>query len=66
MKIIRNMAKCNVCNTTIESLYRHDFKACNCKDDWIAVDGGRDYLKRCGNPEQVIELSVCEEDGSVS
>ena len=35
--------KCLKCNDIIQSMYRHDFKWCSCKN--IAVDGGGDYLK---------------------
>ena len=42
--IIRNSAKCLECNEEIESVHRHDFIRCSCGN--IAVDGGRDYLKR--------------------
>ena len=47
--MVRNMAKCAVCGDIIESKYRHDFVQCICKA--IAVDGGQDYMRRCGNPE---------------
>lgn len=43
-KIISNKVKCNKCNTVIESKHVHDFKWCPCRS--IAVDGGREYLKR--------------------
>jgi len=35
--------KCLNCYETIQSMFRHDFKWCSCKN--IAVDGGGDYLK---------------------
>jgi hypothetical protein len=43
-KIIRNSAKCLLCNDEIESKHRHDFKYCKCGN--ISVDGGLDYIKR--------------------
>ena len=43
-KIIRNSARCLGCNEEIESRHRHDFVFCSCGN--IAVDGGKDYLKR--------------------
>lgn len=52
-KIIRNSAKCLCCNEEIESKNRHDFKWCKCGN--LAVDGGKDYLKRCGGHKGHIE-----------
>lgn len=49
--IIRNSAICNNCKQEIESTHRHDFKVCKCWDaegQGLAVDGGKDYLKRIG------------------
>ena len=54
-KIIKNAIKCNSCGDVIESKHTHDFKWCKCKK--AAVDGGLDYLRRCGNPENITELS---------
>lgn len=44
----RNAVHCNHCDTTIESLHRHDFRRCRCTDDDTAVwvDGGFDYTRR--------------------
>lgn len=39
----------------IVSQHRHDFVPCNCGA--ICVDGGKDYLRRVGNPEDRIEMS---------
>lgn len=36
---------CPLCNTTIFSRARHDFRFCTCKK--YAVDGGFDYFKMC-------------------
>lgn len=36
----------------------HDFKFCSCGS--CAVDGGHDYLRRCGNREDWEELSEVE------
>lgn len=46
---MRNRAKCVNCGDIIESVTRHDFKWCSCRS--IAVDGGDDYHKRCGEPK---------------
>lgn len=59
-KIIVNKIRCKKCNEVIESTHRHDFKFCKCGA--VAVDGGRDYLRRCGFREDWEELSVVEED----
>ena len=59
-RIIRNMARCKKCGDVIESKYRHDFVWCSCGA--MAVDGGHDYLKRCGEFEEVEELSEVEKD----
>lgn len=45
-KIIQNSALCLNCNTEIISRHRHDFKWCECGN--LAVDGGKDYIKRSG------------------
>ena len=58
-KIIFNKIKCKKCGDIIESAHRHDFKFCKCGA--VAVDGGRDYLRRCGEIENYEELSVTEE-----
>ncbi len=42
--ILRNSAKCLSCNEEIESRHRHDFVQCTCGN--VAVDGGKDYLRR--------------------
>ena len=55
VKIIVNKIKCKKCNEVIESTHRHDFKFCKCGS--VAVDGGLNYLRRCGNREDWEELS---------
>lgn len=54
-RIIKNSVKCLKCLDVIESKHRHDFVWCKCKS--IAVDGGKEYLKRCGNLGTYEELS---------
>jgi len=54
--IIRNMAQCTKCGEVIESKSVHDFASCKCGA--LSVDGGKDYLKRCGNLGDMKELSV--------
>ena len=50
-----NMAMCVKCQDIITSEHRQDFKWCRCRT--IAVDGGLDYIRRIGNPEDIIEMS---------
>jgi len=50
-----NKAQCNKCKDIIESVHRHDFKFCKCGS--IYVDGGKDYIRRGGNPADIIDLS---------
>lgn len=63
-KIIVNKIKCKKCGDIIESIHRHDFKFCKCGA--VAVDGGKDYLRRLGNEDDYEELfeaiEVEEED----
>ena len=55
-KILKNSIKCNLCGDTIESTHVHDFKWCKCGK--VAVDGGREYLKRVyNNPADIEDLS---------
>lgn len=58
-KIIRNRIKCKHCGDIIESTSVHDFKFCSCGK--VAVDGGKCYLKRTGNPNDWEELSEVEQ-----
>lgn len=41
-----NKIKCLKCGDEIESKYRHDFKYCKCGA--VAIDGGNDYQRICG------------------
>lgn len=59
VKIIKNMAKCRLCGDTIESKFRHDFVRCKCGA--IFVDGGKDYLRRGGEINNIIEMSESKE-----
>ena len=48
-RILVNKIQCNKCKDIIESTSTHDFNFCRCGA--VAVDGGKDYLKRCGYRE---------------
>jgi hypothetical protein len=62
MKTIKvNKAKCLDCGDILESKHRHDYVTCTCGN--LAVDGGKDYLKRnFSNYSKVKELSEFEGD----
>jgi hypothetical protein len=49
-----NRAKCRKCGYVVESKHRHDYAQCKCGA--IAVDGGKDYIRRIGNPDDFIEV----------
>ena len=54
-KIIVNKIKCKKCGDVIESNSTNDYKKCFCGA--VAVDGGKDYLKRIGNEEDYDDIS---------
>ena len=60
MSILENKIMCLKCNTVIESKTVHDFKWCKCGA--VAVDGGKEYLKRTGEPKSIKELSHWEDE----
>lgn len=62
MKIILNKIRCKKCNDIIESKTVNDFKKCKCGA--IAIDGGKQYLKRLGKLEDIEELSVIKGDNN--
>ena len=57
--IVKNAIRCKHCGDIIKSTYRHDFKFCSCHR--CAVDGGLDYLRRCGGPDDWEDLSEFKE-----
>lgn len=59
--IVRNVIKCKLCGDIIESKSVHDFVTCSCGA--VSVDGGHDYLRRCGNRDDYEDLSECKKDG---
>ena len=64
-KLKKNVIKCTHCGDVIESTHVHDFKWCSCKT--VAVDGGKEYAKRCfmNSPEDFEELSEWEDEAKV-
>lgn len=61
-KIKSNKIRCRNCDEIIESVSVHDFKFCKCGA--VAVDGGHEYLRRCGSLENFEELSEYESDAT--
>ena len=57
-RIIRKAIRCRTCGDIIESETVHDFRVCRCGA--CPLDGGHDYLRRCGNLEDREELSKAE------
>ena len=54
--VVTNKAQCKLCGDVIESKHGHDFRWCKCGE--IAVDGGKNYLKRSAKDlNNIIELS---------
>ena len=53
-EIISNKIKCKKCGDVIESKSTNDLKRCSCGA--VAVDGGKEYLKRLGNEKDYEEL----------
>lgn len=63
--IIRNSAKCKLCNDEIESKHRHDFVSCSCGE--IFVDGGKSYIRRGAKDlNNIIDTSITEGEDALS
>lgn len=56
--LTRNAVKCLVCNTVLESKYRHHFSECHCENQSFA-DGGLTYNRTGGKDLDLIE-NLCE------
>lgn len=48
---IVNKVRCKKCNDIIESKYMHDMVWCKCGA--TAVDGGKEYQRLTGDPEDI-------------
>jgi hypothetical protein len=62
-RILVNAIKCAHCGELVVSGHRHDFRTHQCaelkaRETFIAADGGRDYLKRCGSRSDWQEAST--------
>ena len=56
--LTRNAVKCLVCDTVLESKYRHHFSGCSC-DNQAFCDGGMDYNRTGAKDLDLIE-NLCE------
>lgn len=56
MAIFNNTIKCKHCGDILKSETVHDFKMCSCGK--VGVDGGEEYLRRVGHPDDFEELSI--------
>lgn len=54
--ILSNQVRCVKCGDEPYSGWRHDFRHCECGA--VAVDGGMDYLRRIGDPADMVEMSI--------
>lgn len=59
-RIVRNAARCRQCGTIIESRHVHDFRMCKCNA--IFVDGGHEYARAGGNPEDFESLLETQDE----
>ena len=59
-KILVNKIRWKKCGDIVESKDRHDFRSCKCGA--VAVDGGKDYIRREGKREDWEELTEYEND----
>jgi len=52
--------QCPICHDVIFSCSRHDYRKCRCGE--IAVDGGRDYLRKLykSTPPNNIKIKLCK------
>ena len=56
--LTRNAIKCLVCNTILESKYRHHYNQCQCRNE-AAVDGGLVYQRVLAKDLDLVE-NLCE------
>ena len=54
---IMGKVKCLECGVVLDSIFRHDYKTCECPNETM-VDGGDDYLRYGGKDlKKVLRLS---------
>ena len=56
--LTKNSVKCLVCNTILESKYRHNYVQCSCPNE-TACDGGLEYQRVLGKDLSLID-NLCE------
>jgi len=56
--LTKNSVKCLICNTILESKYRHNYVQCSCPNQTFA-DGGLEYHRGGGKDLSLIE-NLCE------
>ena len=56
--LTRNAVKCLVCNSVLESKYRHNYVQCRCSNE-TATDGGLDYQGISAKDLDLVE-NLCE------
>ena len=56
--LTRNAVKCLVCNSVLESKYRHNYVQCQCRNE-CAVDGGLVYQRVLAKDLDLVE-NLCE------
>tara|TARA_R110000803_G_scaffold13142_3_gene37125 strand:- start:993 stop:1400 length:408 start_codon:yes stop_codon:yes gene_type:complete len=54
--VLQNQVRCLICKDEPCSSRKWDFQRCECGA--VAVDGGMEYLKRIGKPEDYRDMSV--------
>lgn len=58
-QITRNIIRCKLCDTLLESRFTHDFQSCKCGN---FVDGGKDYVRVGGNLTEIEILTEHEKE----
>ena len=60
------MIQCKKCLKVMHSMYRHDFQACDCDPEkgHCFVDGGFDYTRMGGNPEDIEIIRHTHKEGT--
>ena len=56
--LTKNSVKCLICNTILESKYRHNYVKCHCPNE-TACDGGLEYQRTLAVDLDLIE-NLCE------
>lgn len=57
--ILLNAIYCKKCFSVLVSKHGHDYVMCTCKS--VAVDGGKNYLRRVGDRSDYVELAILQD-----